>query len=556
MTKENKSVWNNRIVRYLCTNAKHIWYALCVAFLVLVWQRVETANGAAGWIEGFRDMAGFSIAGLIVPHLELARIRKYKKLFWAWMIIGIIIIGLGIFLPIFDRNLLADRIILSMELALWGFLAIYTVLSIFKEKKYTRLNPWFMVPWGMMELWMIFSRSTYRWPLAFAGMFLIFYLTDFSREEERDIVRGMINGLILSFFCLQGWSLLYRPFDVPRYTGAFTNSSQTALFYLFVLAAVYGKLVSITRTNEHRLVKLFYWLGACVVLAFIVLPASRLGWTVGAFFTVLFLIVYSFQRGKSYLVRFGALMLVLSILLVPVCYVAVRYIPALRHHPVWLNGEYSEERVHSWDPIDSEKYRDWYQFTETISYRLKETMEAFDKSADISIVAYAKEKKDPTKYLPEEVPEKGTRRWKKWANSLPVNIEEAGNGTSTRFKLYEYCFKKMNLRGYTLSEQPFWLSHYMYAFHCHNIFLQFGTDFGWPVFYLFVGLCSTTIMVLVARGVKEIKEGRIHEENFTKLLVFLIPMTFGAMEYCWGSGSLAVILMYIIWRSVAVKGEK
>ena len=40
---------------------------------------------------------------------------------------------------------------------------------------------------------------------------------------------------------------------------------------------------------------------------------------------------------------------------IPIIYVSIRYIPALRHHPIFI-GRYSETRVHSWDPIDSDKY--------------------------------------------------------------------------------------------------------------------------------------------------------------------------------------------------------
>ena len=45
---------------------------------------------------------------------------------------------------------------------------------------------------------------------------------------------GMVDGTIISFFMLQIFAYGFRPYDVVRYIGAFSNSNITALHYLLV----------------------------------------------------------------------------------------------------------------------------------------------------------------------------------------------------------------------------------------------------------------------------------------------------------------------------------
>ena len=71
--------------------------------------------------------------------------------------------------------------------------------------------------------------------------------------------------------------------------------------------------------------------------------------------------VVTFKKGfKGFFTKGVLLFLVFIAMFLPV-YGCARYIPALRHHPIWYD-DYSEEKVHSWDPIDSEKYTSLDEF--------------------------------------------------------------------------------------------------------------------------------------------------------------------------------------------------
>lgn len=56
------------------------------------------------------------------------------------------------------------------------------------------------------------------------------------------------------------------------------------------------------------------------------------------------------------------------VLLFPV-YLADRWLPVILHHPIWFEGEWSEEKVHSFDPADSDKYVSFQEIIQTATGR-------------------------------------------------------------------------------------------------------------------------------------------------------------------------------------------
>ena len=45
-------------------------------------------------------------------------------------------------------------------------------------------------------------------------MFVCFYLTRYTEQEKEDLFQGMLDGIILGFFLLQGLCFVFRPYDV------------------------------------------------------------------------------------------------------------------------------------------------------------------------------------------------------------------------------------------------------------------------------------------------------------------------------------------------------
>ena len=87
--------------------------------------------------------------------------------------------------------------------------------------------------------------------------------------------------------------------------------------------------------------------------------------------------------------------------------------------------------------------------------------------------------------------------------------------------------------------------------HAHNIYLQYGTDFGVIVMALFMLLIAWSIVQFVYRILKKCRE-----EEVGSLLFLLIPSLFGMLEYSWGVGSVTILLLFVVWRKVICNEEK
>lgn len=252
-----------------------------------------------------------------------------------------------------------------LDVILYGYILIHTFFSVFLEKKLPKLNIKFFAVWLLMMLLMIVSRSEYVWPFCYLVLFGCFYLTDYSQEEQKELFQGMLEGIILAFFVFQGLCFVFRPYDSVRYKGLLANPNWNALFYLEVLAAAFAKLLYVTKNKANKWVNMYYWVGAGVVLSFELLTIGRAGWMTAVvlmFAALRFLSKYQVSR------QWWKNLLTLTLCVVltfPLCFSAVRYLPPMFHHPVWFWGEWNEQRVHSWDPWDSEKFVEIDEYLES-----------------------------------------------------------------------------------------------------------------------------------------------------------------------------------------------
>lgn len=550
----------------LCINKKRILYSVCFFVFCLIDQRTKTGTGLDGWIESFRDLTGVVMAVLILSHYHLNDFIQQKIPYLVWSLIcvmgGTAFILRGQSLAYFLNN----RIVLLLSVFLMGLAVIRTFFSVFREKKYPSLNRTFGILWLVMMVLMIVSRSTYLWPLAYLVMFGCFYLTDYSKEEQDDLLQGMLNGIILAFFLLQGWCFVFRPYDAVRYVGVYSNCNMNALFYLLVLAAALGKLIYTYRRVGSRWLKLFYFMGTGVVLAFLFMTISRTGWFV-AVLLVFAVLVGLWRTGVGQnlfrsVICNGLAIVLCFVLMFPAVFSAVRYLPPLFHHPVWFFGEWSEDKVHSWDKWDSDKFVNLDKLMETATGRIAVVFEALlgenEESDEVAESTPRLEVEGVNMAEVIESGENGTSTGKKKKEVTPLQqqlydeayaagfaLEDTGghDAITVRMAIYRYYAHLLNFRGHPESEQGFQIVPDQRIGHAHNIYLQYGVDFGIPVLALFVVLVVWTIISFC----KRFWMGRT--EHFAgELLVLIVPMTFGLLEYCWGPGSAAVILLFVVWR--------
>lgn len=514
-----QKVWNA-----LKDKKRRILYMLCFAFVCLIDQRIKTCSGLDGWLESFRDMTGVVMAILIMSHYRISDIKKWKLPYIVWSLICVVGVVPAFLWGRANKPFLNDWCVVLLDIILFGYILIHTFISVIFEKKYPKLNVKFAAVWLIMMVLMIVSRSTYIWPFCYLVMFGCFYLTDYSKEEENDMFQGMLDGIILAFFLMQGWCFVFRPYDDVRYVGVYSNCNLNALFYLEVLAAVFTKLIYAIRTNANKWIKLYYWLGAGVLFSFIFMTIGRAAWLTAFVFGLIFLACIKLLK-KKFIIN-GIILVLCTVLTFPLCFSAVRYLPPAFHHPVWFWGEWSDEKVHSWDEWDSEKFIDLDEFMDAALGRIAESVEDLIAHSPLVLRVQAAQ---------EEM----------WKQEAVLTYEESRDDFLVRKTIYEHYFTHLNLWGHPYEEQGFRLLSNYWIGHAHNIYLQYGTDFGIPVMVLFVLLVVWAVMMFVKRI------GKTCNEHWVGGLLFLlIPTLFGILEYSWGVGSITILSLFVAWRKV------
>lgn len=500
---------------------KRILYTICFFLFCVIDQRTKTGSGLDGIIETFRDMAGVLMAVIIMSHYKWEEFAAYKIPYVIWTVIGLVA---GILFVILGQPLayfMNERVMVALDVLLFGYVVIHTFISVAIEKKYPNLNKGMFGLWVVMMLLMIFSRSDYVWPLCYFIMFGCFYLTDFTEEEQEDLYQGIMNGVIFAFFAFQGFCCVFRPYDQVRYIGIYNNCNLNGLFYLVVLAAVFGKILYVTKENKYKFWRVYYWLGAGVVYSFIFMTIGRTVWLVAFILGLLFLGFYQGVKHKRHYIRNGLLLVLCICMMLPVTFGMTRYLPPVFHHPVWFWGEWSEDRVHSWDAWDSDKY---VKLDMVMSTALGRTTEISSLlfGENIVLKAYAAESpKEPS-----------------------ISVEDSYNdAVLVRKTIYKNYLNNLNLIGHKQDEQGFQLTSVYWIGHAHNIYLQYATDFGIIMIICFIGLNLMVIVSLLK------KYQNFHNLRTTEsLFLVLIPLLFGVLEYAWGSGSLTILLLFLCWQ--------
>ncbi len=501
---------------------KRILYTVCFFFVCVIDQRVKTCAPNGGGREIFRDLSGICMAGLILSHYSWKNVVEHKIPYLIWSVVAIAGLPFLFVAGMSWLPFLGDWVVVVFEIFIWGYVVIATFINAFLEKNRPKFHKKTVLIWLLMMFLMIISRSEQVWPFCYLVMFGCFYLTDYCKDERDDLLQGALNGIILSFFIFQGLCFLYRPYDAVRYVGWYTNCNNNALYYVIVLAAVLTKLYGVKQKQSSKWLQGYYYLGVGTVLSFLFMTIGRASWITAiilTFFTLFFL--YN-HNGKKTWLRNGCIIIVCMCLTFPLCFAAARYIPPLRHHPIWFEEEWNPYKVHSWDPWDSEKYIDIDELLDAALGRVVETiMELIDHMVP-ALKASAAE-----------------------ANQPLFGENDTYDGFTVRTSIYKHFWDELNWRGHTRDEIGLQLTSAYWVGHAHNIFLQFGTDFGIPVMVLFAVLLVWSLVNCFRQCL--VRKNTVVMGSF---LWLQIPLLFGMFEYAWGAGSLVLFMLFFSWRDV------
>lgn len=554
-----KGVLNMSVLKRF--SLKWSWQSVIVSLCILVvcvgTQQIQTVAWNTGIIEFSRDSLGVLMALILFTNYSRKDFLKYKFVYLAWGILGLLLGVILVPMAIKQRIdfLAADTIVIAAGIYLMGFCIIHTVISLFIEKNRPRLYLPLTVIWIVMLILMIISRSDYLWPECYFVLFLTYYLTPQSASQRRNTVVGLINGLILSYILIQAHSLLFRPYDVLRYCGNFCNPNNNSVFLCFCLAAILAKILFAEKEGRGKLEKVFYFLLAGSCYSFICMTICRSGYLTVFVLTVFFLIAYCKIKKKKIFFRMGLLLVSIFIVSFPLTYLAVRYIPTIHPHVLFYFQEgYSTSRVHSWDSRDSEKFITFGQLIEGIFGRfgtLVQSLDSVSKNVDDVNIDNSLMIASNTDYFPLNMPlfamaGTNTELIEQDPNKIPIlTYEETLNPLLVRYTIYKWYITHLSLRGMPYDEQGFQLSELYWVQSTHNIFLDYGINFGIPVMIFFAVFIWWGIGRLTRRGMRTQDEIKL-----ACLFIVLIPPVFGMFELAWGAGMISTVALYLAFKEM------
>ncbi|MCM1096822.1 MAG: hypothetical protein NC427_02025 [Ruminococcus flavefaciens] len=538
-------------------NLQRLLVSLCILYVCVGTQRMQTVKWDAGIFEFARDSLGVLMAVILFTHYKWGDFVKYKIPYIVWSVAGVI--GGLLIVPIaFDRReafLKADTIVIALGIFFMGYCVIHTFISFFVEKRRPKFYRPLFVIWVVMLLLMIFSKSNFLWPECYFVLFLCYYLTPQTQEQRSNVYVGVVNGIILGFICIQTHSLLCRPYDILRYCGNFCNPNNNSVFLCFCLAALFAKILFVTREKRKRAVTVLYFLltGACY--SFICMTMCRSGYLATFVITLFFLYAYCRIRQRKVFFRTGVILVALFVTLFPVTYLAVRYVPTIHPHVVFYYQEgYSEARVHSWDERNSSKYITFEQVLKGIFGRMGDMVKDINDSGEGQkessrseglLVAAADTV--PFSILRADA-DRGHLEEETDPNKIPLlQGEDAKNGFIIRYTIYKWYITRLSLRGMPYEEQGFQLAKDYWVQSTHDIYLDYGINFGYPVMILFTVFIWWGIGRLTALGSRS---GDV--EKFSCLLITLVPPVFGLFELAWGAGMISTVAFYLCFREMMV----
>lgn len=406
----------------------------------------------------------------------------------------------------------------------WWLVLFYKAFFLpkIKEKSFLSQINWLGWMWIILTLLMTASVSGRLWQIWFLAMFGLFYVTQYTEENAAALAEAMADGTIIAFFLIQIYAYGFRPYDRVRYVGAYPNSNITSLHYLIVYTAILFKLHFLEQKGTSKWWKLFYLAGAGGLLGFLFMTMGRTSWVTAIVITLLYGIFVMRRiwekKWRGILARGVALVLAFLILF-PVVFGTVRWLPTILHHPIWYEGEYAVDKVHSFDPADSEKYVELDEFMESVLGRIWNTLK-ISLHNPLVLRAYAAE------------PDYETVEW-----VGPENLDWA---LQARLSIYKAYWEHLTWFGHPETEGHYWLEGTSYySWHAQNVWLQMAYSYGIPA-----GICF--IFLTAAMFVFYYRKMRTAETPYAIMPFFLCTLFFvyGIMEINWNIGQFALFLLF------------
>ncbi len=504
-------------------------FTLCFFVLcILDWMK-SSLNGRLQMIA--TNSTGIVVAFVIICALGVKSFSKKKSFIWFIMCIAAFPIATILILKHIPYR--GQIISAEINVFMYGVILIRVIPNFLSNDGIKKIRIPIFAGWLLMLLLMLFSVNENIWPIWYALVFGSFYCLQIDKEIQNTLLNSIIDGILLGFIALQGMAFLFRPYDIYRYLGMYINPNFNALFYLMVYSALLCRWYILKRDNAGYFIRLIVILLSGTMYGFCIFTGCKAALlsmscvTLG--FTIYYLRIIDHKVFEFF--RIWISLGVIAIFSIPIVYYGIRYLPTLHLHPLFFEGEYSEDRVLPGEPSDSEKYIS-YEYAvkvnaERLFYYIPNSSDLFRLGFVMKVKAAGLTELDETEeYLFSQ-----------------EEVNEGVDPIKLRLKIYKYYWDRLNLWGHKNNYRSAMLYENASAPHAHNAFIQIAFLYGIPAGILFVAMAILSIL----GSIRQLLAG--NDTNSLIMLCFSLSfIVFGLFEVDWMCGQLPFTLYFLLFR--------
>lgn len=534
-------------MKFLDYKYKKIIYILCAAAFMMI-EFVRNNTNGDGWAVG-NNYIGLVVLVMILLNCNLKEgcIRLYiAETAAAFGAIAFIIVYGSL-----NPGIYFTAKIVAIALNVWWIVVIASHYVCLIVKKYKpgkelikdlkdkiRRNPLSfaeIVLCLLSVIWVLVGNSGVFWPVWFFFMFGLFYATRLSSVDISVMTDGLATGTVWSFLALEFGFMPFRPYDDVRYVGFMCNSNCFAILIEIVSLMTLVKILQFLGSGQKGKKRtpgiIFYSAVECFLSLLIFMTGCRTVWVIHFLIIAIYFIgILIFRckfKAKKVLLSLAGGIIFTALMLYPT-YLVIRYVPTIHPHPIWFNGEYSEAKVHSFDPADSEKFVSFEELMDNNLGRLAEMFKFAEKSSSLTIMVHAKDSETEEVSVPYTV----------YSDSLPWSV-------NIRLNYFKAYISKFNLLGNNYKNDTFFVDmedgDKIQIYHAQNLWIQmiyqFGIPFGIMMFAVF--------MIQFVKAFRILFKGRDFYSVLPALL-YIVYFIYGLVELTWLPGYLLFTFIFLI----------
>lgn len=490
---------------------------------------------------------------VIILALSFVPIKKILNLY-SFFCSFICIIAIIVFLVLYKQAIICFPVYNGIALIInaWtiGTGIIYIVQEVVQKHIKIRISA-LAIMWILFTILVIVGNSDKWWPIWFFIVFGVYYLIPFENEDMQVLSDSIVNGTIIGFIAIQGFAYLFRPFDEIRYRGAFYNTNDMGIYYSTVYLMVLVKIYSLKRKRTKNIIVFLWTFLAASLVSFQLFTSCRTAWIASLGVTIVYIFFvmkfYDKEPIKKIVIR-GSIFLLLIVISFPMVYASIRYLPCVHPHPVWYWDEWSEDKVHSWDPIDSDKYTSFGETTKKLYSQIIRFVGKKNDSNDLNVSKTEdNEASNMSRNITYEEIEKSNEN-----NRTIVIVEPFSNKKIDRLFSNRITYFKgylVNSTWFGRSESRYELYSRVYEddevryhrlWHAQNVWIQIIWNFG----YMAGGIAIVMSLICMYN---RFRFAKLFDKIFY-LLALLVSVEYflvGTMEIVWLPGQLILTLLFL-----------